>query len=107
MNYRRNLKTLKLRPALARSSKLRNLVVIFGDQLSHTAPALDAFDPACDRIWMAEVHEEVTHVWCHKLRIAFFFSAMRHFREELRARGWPVSYRELPAALDEDDARSF
>lgn len=44
---------------------------------------------------MAEVAEEATHVRCHQLRIAFFFSAMRHFRDEQRAAGRVVCYHEL------------
>ena len=80
---------------------MRNLVVVLGDQLDLESAAFDGFDPEQDRVWMAEVDEETTHVWAHKLRIAFFLSAMRHFREALRARGWTVEYTELP----EDPAR--
>ena len=46
---------------------------------------------------MAEVREEATHVWSHQARIAVFLSAMRHFRDELRAGGWSVEYREIDA----------
>lgn len=41
---------------------------------------------------MAEVHQEASHVWSHKARIALFFSAMRHFAAELTARGVQVKY---------------
>lgn len=41
---------------------------------------------------MAEVHEEASHVWSHKARIALFFSAMRHFYMELVERGFNVRY---------------
>jgi deoxyribodipyrimidine photolyase-like uncharacterized protein len=42
----------------------RHLVLVLGDQLDHNAAAFDGFDPAQDRVWMAEVKEESTHVWC-------------------------------------------
>ena len=44
---------------------------------------------------MAEVSEESTHVLSHKVRIAYFLSAMRHFAAELQARRWRVEYRFL------------
>jgi len=44
---------------------------------------------------MAEVARESEKVWTSKVRIAFFLSAMRHFRDALLARGWQVHYREL------------
>ncbi len=51
---------------------------------------------------MAEVHQESTHVWSHKARIVLFLSAMRHFRDELRERGWKVEYSErAPGSLAE------
>jgi deoxyribodipyrimidine photolyase-related protein len=74
---------------------VRNLLVILGDQLDRDSPLFPNFDPRVDRIWMAEVWEESTHVWSHKARIAVFLSGMRHFRDDLRARGWTVEYREI------------
>ena len=76
-------------------NQTRNLVVILGDQLNADSAALDDFDPNQDRIWMAEVSEESTHVQSHKARIALFLSAMRHFREDMRKRGFPIDYRQL------------
>jgi deoxyribodipyrimidine photolyase-related protein len=77
---------------------LRHLVVILGDQLDPGGSALDGFDPARDRIWMAEVVAEATHVWSHKARIALFLSAMRHFAAALQARGWRLTYHRLGRA---------
>lgn len=77
--------------------KLRHLVIVLGDQLDADSAAFDGFDPAQDSIWMAEVAGESTKVWSGKPRIALFLSAMRHFRDALRARGWRVVYRELTA----------
>lgn len=51
-----------------------------------------AGDPATDRVLMVEVQEEATYVRHHKKKIAFLFSAMRHFAEELRTLGWRVDY---------------
>jgi deoxyribodipyrimidine photolyase-related protein len=57
--------------------------------------AFDGFDPVLDVVWMAEVSRESEKVWTSKVRIAFFLSAMRHFRDALLTRGWQVHYREL------------
>jgi deoxyribodipyrimidine photolyase-related protein len=70
-------------------------VVILGDQLDPGHPLVTALDPARDRVFMAEVREEATHVWSHKARIALFLSAMRHFRDDLEARGITVRYLAL------------
>jgi deoxyribodipyrimidine photolyase-related protein len=75
----------------ARSERHR-LVLILGDQLDPHHPLVREMDPAHDRVFMAEVREEATHVWSHKARIALFLSAMRHFRDYLRACGIPVRY---------------
>jgi deoxyribodipyrimidine photolyase-related protein len=76
----------------------RSLVIVLGDQLDRGGAAFDGFDRGRDRVWMAEVAEESTHVWTHKARIAVFLSAMRHFRDGLRAEGIDVDYTELRAA---------
>ena len=73
----------------------RNLVLVLGDQLDRASSAFDGFDPARDAVWMAEVREESTHVPSHKVRTANFLAGMRHFRDELRAGGKTVHYREL------------
>jgi deoxyribodipyrimidine photolyase-related protein len=80
---------------------MRNLVLILGDQLDRRSAALDGFDPACDAVWMAEVAEEATHVWSHKARIAIFLSAMRHYRDWLRSKGYTVHYHALDDPANE------
>jgi len=77
------------------SAGVRHLVIVLGDQLDHHSTAFDGFDPAQDRVWMAEVTEESTHVWSAKPRIALFLAAMRHFAAELRERGLPLHYTRL------------
>jgi deoxyribodipyrimidine photolyase-related protein len=68
-----------------------------GDQLSPDLSSLQAGDPASDRVLMVEVQEEATYVRHHKKKIAFLFSAMRHFADELRDLGWQVDYVTLDA----------
>ena len=43
---------------------------------------------------MAEVRREATYTRHNKHKIAFLFAAMRHFRDELRSRGFTVHYFE-------------
>ena len=76
---------------------MRNLIIILGDQLNLDSAVFDEFDPSLDAIWMAEVANESNKVWSSKPRTAVFLSAMRHFREALRSKGWKVYYRELTA----------
>ena len=44
---------------------------------------------------MVEVMEEATYVRHHKKKIAFLFSAMRHFADALGEAGWRVEYVKL------------
>ena len=76
-------------------NRLRDLVIVLGDQLDANASAFDGFDPAQDAVWMAEVAEESEHVWSGKPRIALFLSAMRHFAQALREAGRPLHYTRL------------
>jgi len=75
--------------------KLRNLVLVLGDQLDATSAAFDGFDPRLDCVWMAEVEEESRHVPSHQARSVLFLSAMRHFANVLRERGWRCDYRRM------------
>jgi deoxyribodipyrimidine photolyase-related protein len=89
-------------PALV--AKLRNLIFILGDQLSPKMSSLDGADPQRDGILMCEVLEEASYVRHHKRKIAFIFSAMRHFARELEARGFHVRYIRLD---DDGNSGSF
>lgn len=71
---------------------MKKLLLILGDQLSHESDALRAIDRDRDEICMIEASSEARHVWSNKARIALFLSAMRHFAEELRERGFRVNY---------------
>ena len=68
------------------------IVLVLGDQLSPDIHALKTADPNTDIVLLAEVLEEASYVPHHKKKIAFTFSAMRHFADELRALGWQVTY---------------
>ena len=75
-------------------------MLILGDQLDESSSAFDGFDPNQDVVLMIEALEESTHVWSHKIRTTLFLSAMRHFAEGLKERGWQVDYRALGTASD-------
>jgi len=78
-------------------SSIRHLIIVLGDQLDGESAAWDGWDAQRDVVWMAEVAQESTHVWSHQARIVLFLSAMRHFRDALRQRGFTVHYSELDA----------
>jgi deoxyribodipyrimidine photolyase-related protein len=82
----------------------KTLRIILGDQLSHDISSLADADPAHDTILMCEVREEATYVRHHKKKIAFLFSAMRHFAEELNDKGFQVRYIKLD---DDNNTGSF
>ena len=71
------------------------LRIILGDQLSEQISSLDGADPQQDIILMCEVTAEATYVKHHKKKLAFIFSAMRHFAEELQTKGYQVDYIRL------------
>lgn len=71
---------------------MTRLVLVLGDQLTPDIAALSAADRVTDVVVMAEVAAEASYVPHHPKKIAFTFSAMRHFAEELRAEGWTVDY---------------
>lgn len=78
-----------------RPASCRHLILILGDQLDNDSAAFDALDATRDVVLMIEAREESTHVWSHKARTVLFLSAMRHFADKLRQRGWRVAYRAL------------
>ncbi len=83
---------------------MKTLRFILGDQLSQNISSLRDCDKSNDIILMCEVMAEATYVKHHKKKIAFLFSAMRHFAEELEAQGHHVRYIKLD---DEHNSCSF
>jgi deoxyribodipyrimidine photolyase-related protein len=71
---------------------MTTLRLILADQLSHSLASLQDCDLDNDWVLIAEVREEASYVKHHKKKIAFLFSAMRHFAEELRGQGHNLHY---------------
>ncbi|MFN7186401.1 MAG: cryptochrome/photolyase family protein, partial [Alphaproteobacteria bacterium] len=71
------------------------LRLILADQLSESIAALQGLDKAQDTVMLCEVMEEASYVPHHPKKIAFLFSAMRHFAAELEAKGVRVRYVRL------------
>lgn len=80
------------RGAMTRPSEI---VLILGDQLTPAISSLRDASPADTILLMAEVPEEAGYVPHHRKKLAFLFSAMRHFAEEMCAQGWRVDYVRL------------
>ena len=78
--------------------------LVLGDQLSPGISSLADADPGRDVILICEVMAEATYVPHHPQKIAFLFSAMRHFAAELVERGFRVDYVRLE---DEGNSGSF
>lgn len=90
---------------------VRNLILLLGDQLDPAISSLAGADPASDHILLIEADEEGRYVPHHPQKIVFILSAMRHFAENLRSRGFSVDYIRLddPAntgSLDGELARA-
>lgn len=79
------------------------LRLILGDQLTPSLSSLADWQEG-DLILMCEVHEEATYVRHHKKKLAFLFSAMRHFSADMEAAGRTVRYVRLD---EEGNSGSF
>ncbi len=83
---------------------MSSLRLILGDQLSESISSLKGFNFESDIILMCEVWNEASYVKHHKKKIAFLFSAMRHFAWTLQQQGYEVEYIKLDAS---DNTGSF
>ncbi len=86
---------------------MRYLNLILGDQLDLCSSLLDDFDPDHDRLWMAEVNGENTHVRHHKHQIVMFLSAMRLFAQTQRDLGREILYTALTEDGRQDRGRDL
>ena len=77
---------------------MATLRLILGDQLTESLDIIQQADVKNDIILMAEVREEATYVKHHKKKIAFLFSAMRHYARHLEALGLTVCYKHYDDA---------
>ncbi|OYY72602.1 cryptochrome/photolyase family protein [Sphingomonas sp. 28-63-12] len=77
------------------SKNASEIILILGDQLSPAIACLRTANKATAIILMCELAEETTYVRHHQKKLAFIFSAMRHFADELRQAGWTVDYVRL------------
>jgi deoxyribodipyrimidine photolyase-related protein len=80
---------------------MSTLRLILGDQLSASISSLADSHKTEDLVLMCEVYEEATYVKHHKKKIAFLFSAMRHFAHALSQDGYRLQYTKL-----DDDANT-
>ncbi|MER0238335.1 cryptochrome/photolyase family protein [Fulvimarina sp. MAC8] len=76
---------------------MATLRFVLGDQLSRDLSSLKDIEEG-DVVFMCEVAEEANYVRHHQRKIAFLFSAMRHFADDLRERDVTVDY----VTLDDD-----
>lgn len=83
---------------------MSSLRLVLFDQLTHDVSALQGIDINEDIVLICEVRNETNYVKHHKKKIAFLFSAMRHFAQELQDKGVQVRYVKLD---DEGNAGSF
>jgi deoxyribodipyrimidine photolyase-related protein len=77
---------------------MSTLRLILADQLSESIASLQGLDKENDTVMLCEVMEEASYVPHHPKKIAFLFSAMRHFAAELEAKGVRVRYVKLDDA---------
>ncbi len=71
---------------------MTKLCFVLGDQLCELLPALATINKNEDLVFLCEVAEEATYVAHHPKKIAFIFSAMRHFAVLLEELGYRVRY---------------
>ncbi len=74
---------------------MKTLRLILGDQLSEHISSLKNINKKEDIILMAEVWDETKYVKHHPKKIAFIFSAMRHFAAALAHRNYQLEYIKL------------
>ncbi|MDC0864722.1 cryptochrome/photolyase family protein [Rickettsiaceae bacterium] len=74
---------------------MSSMRLILWDQLSESISSLKGYNADTDVIFMCEVDSETTYVKHHKKKIAFLFSAMRHFANSLKQKCYKIEYTKL------------
>jgi deoxyribodipyrimidine photolyase-related protein len=74
--------------------------LILWDHLSHEVSSLADADPKKDLILFLETMKEANSVNHHVKKLAFLFSAMRHFAQELKEKGFQVVYIDITEEED-------
>lgn len=82
---------------------MKTLRLVLGDQLSDNISSLSDINEN-DCILMCELMNEATYVKHHPKKIAFIFSAMRHFAESLKEKKYDVRYIKL---TDKENTGNF
>ena len=86
---------------------MHTLLLVLRDQLSRDAAALRDLDPETDAVAMTEADANRGMFDEHTHRLVLGFAAMRHFRNDLTARGLTVHYQEADADDVAADAAEF
>ncbi|WP_435332769.1 cryptochrome/photolyase family protein [Haloarchaeobius sp. TZWWS8] len=73
---------------------------VLGDQLTTAVGPLTAASPDEDRVLMIEAHGFARRLPYHAQKLVLVFSAMRHFRDEIRAAGYAVDYHQTETFAD-------
>ena len=71
---------------------MTKLRLILNDQLSSSIATLKNVDPASDILMFCELMEDATFVKHHQKKLAFLWSAMRHFAKDLELQGFKIRY---------------
>ena len=82
---------------------MRNLCIIFSDQLNLDFSSLLDFDKELDEILMCEFKKDFTNLNHHKKKIVYQLSCMRHFQSDLTERGYRVNYIKIDDSNNHGD----
>ena len=82
---------------------MRNLCIIFQDQLNPDFSSLLDYDKELDEILMCEFKKDFTNLNHHKKKIVYQLSCMRHFQSDLTERGCRVNYVKLDDSNNHGD----
>jgi len=85
---------------------MHTLLFLLRDQLTRSSGVLEDLDPDRDAVAMTEADVHRGPFPEHKQRLALGWAAMRHFRDDLQARGLTVHYEPIDEA-DRSDAAAF